>query len=660
MVWRGSVRRSLRAFGLTGSAASVASGRVAYSFGLEGPAVSVDTACSSSLVAIHLASQALRAGECGLALAGGVTVLSTPRVFIEFSRQRGLAPDGRCKSFGAGADGAGFSEGVGLVLLERLSDAQRAGHRVLAVVRGSAVNQDGASNGLTAPNGPSQERVIRQALASAALGPGDVDVVEAHGTGTTLGDPIEAQALLSTYGRERSNGPLFLGSVKSNIGHTQAAAGVAGVIKVVQALRHGLLPRTLHAQEPSPHVDWSEGQVQLLSEPVSWGEGERVRRAGVSSFGVSGTNAHVIIEEAPRVEQAGVGGGLGVVEGDGSLEGDGSSVYRPQQLAFLVSASSEGALRAQGARLFSHLRARPELGLYEVAAALALERAQLSHRALVVAGERGELLAGLGALQRGEQADGLFQGIARSQGKLAFMFSGQGSQWAGMGAELWEAFPPFREALDEICVEFDRHLQRPLREILFAGEGSAEAALLDQTEFTQTALFALEVALSRLCLSFGLRPWLSGWPLDWGDVGGLCGGCAVASGCCTLVAARGRSMGLLRRRARWLRCQLSGSRSSDISRALAIVFRLAAVNGPESVVFSRVMGMRWGRLLCRWQERGSGDHSVEGQSCVSFEADGADLAELKAVAESLSSLPRSGDPVRLEPHRLVLSPRRFT
>ncbi|MEV0375993.1 type I polyketide synthase, partial [Streptomyces sp. NPDC050636] len=440
---------------MTGNLTAVLSGRVSYVLGLEGPALTVDTACSSSLVALHLACQAIRAGECSMALAGGVTILAQPGMFVEFSKQQGLSVDGRCRAFSDDANGTGWAEGTGMVVVERLSDARRNGHKVLAVIRGSAINQDGASNGLTAPNGPSQQRVIRAALENSRLSAADVDAVEAHGTGTKLGDPIEAQALLATYGQERSGGqPLWLGSVKSNIGHTQAASGVAGVIKMVLAMQHGELPRTLHVNEPSPHVDWASGEVELLSEPVPWPAGERLRRAGVSSFGGSGTNAHLILEEAPA-EDAGSGDEAQGVPEDGaagSADAGGAGAAPPVVSgagAWLVSGRSAEGLSAQAGGLREWVSVRPELEPVDVAWSLATTRAAFEHRAVVVGGDRGELVAGLESVADGAPSGVVVSGVVKPDVRTVFAFAGQGSQWLGMGRELAESSPVFAARLAE-------------------------------------------------------------------------------------------------------------------------------------------------------------------------------------------------------------------
>jgi acyl transferase domain-containing protein/thioesterase domain-containing protein len=603
-----------------GTAGAVASGRLAYALGLVGPALTVDTACSSSLVSLHLAAQSLRRGESSLALAGGVTTLATPSVFVEFSRQRGLAPDGRCKSFAAAADGTGWSEGVGLLLLERLSDARRNGHPVYGLLRGSAVNQDGASNGLTAPNGPSQERVLRDALTDAGLSPHDIDAVEGHGTGTALGDPIEAQALLAVFGPDRpSSTPLRLGSLKSNIGHSQAAAGVGGVIKMLQALHHEQLPATLHVDRPTPHVDWTGDAITLLTSPLPWPRTGHPRRAGISAFGISGTNAHVIIEEAPDTADTEP---VDIVEENSPT------------LAWSLSAKTPQALRGQATSLLHHLSTRPTLSPAAVATTLA-SRTPFPHRAVLTGHTLADLTTGLDELSRGVFPSSGSRGHARPRSRLAMLFSGQGSQRPGMGQELAQRYPAFDEALAGACAHLDAGLDRPLRQVMFADPGSADSELLDQTGYTQLALFAFEVALFRLLGSWGLRP-------DY-VIGHSIGELAAAhvarvfslADACTLVSARARLMQALPTGGGMLAVAAA---EDEVLPTLQGSLAVAAVNGRRSVVLSGAVE-DIDASAAHWSAHGRRTRRLRVSHAFHSELMQPMLAEFADVAGSLSYSP---------------------
>ncbi|WP_394842138.1 acyltransferase domain-containing protein [Pendulispora brunnea] len=561
------------AYTLTGASPSTIVGRVAYWFGLRGPTVAVDTACSSSLVAIHMACQALRNGECPWALAGGVHALVTPEGYIALSRLKALSPTGRCRTFSAEADGFVRAEGCGLLLLKRLTDAQRDGDRIIALLRGSAINQDGRSQGLTAPNGLAQEEVIRTTLSRAAIEPSSVDVVECHGTGTRLGDPIEIEALATVYAQARpATNPLVLGSIKTNIGHTEAAAGVAGVIKAVLALAHEEIPRSLHTGAPNPYVPWNRLGVEVARERRPWPRKEHPRRVAVSSFGISGTNAHAIVEEAPSFEETA------------------TEVTQRNWSPLLLSGRDEHALRQQATRLVEHLRSHPHLRGLDVAAGLATGRVHHPARLALPVRNDAKLedtVERLAAFSAGRAGPGLATSAdARAPGKVAVLFTGQGSQRAGMGRELYARYRAFREEMDAVIGEMNRHLERRLEDILFAEPGTPNAELLNETQWAQPALFALEVALYRQWEAWGIRADV----LLGHSVGELAAahiaGILDRRDACALVIARGRLMQALPKGGAMASVEASESEVLPLLAPYGIRVSLAAINGPKQVVVS--------------------------------------------------------------------------
>ncbi|MFF3488524.1 SDR family NAD(P)-dependent oxidoreductase [Streptomyces sp. NPDC002701] len=570
----GGAAGEVEGFSLTGTHTSVASGRVSYTLGLEGPAVSTDTACSSSLVAVHQAVRSLRSGECTLALAGGVSALPTPGMFVELARQRGVSADGRCKAFADAADGTGFSEGAGVLVLERLSDARRNGRRIWAVIRGSAVNQDGASNGLTAPNPLAQGRVIRAALADAGLRPGDVDAVEAHGTGTKLGDPMEAEALLATYGQDRdSRDPLWLGSLKSNIGHTQAAAGVGGIIKMIMAMRHGVLPRTLHVDRPSSHVDWSSGAVELLTEARRWTTApDRPRRAGVSSFGISGTNAHLILEQPldPTGRTPDPAAGQAPAGDTGAVP-------------WVLSARSAEALREQALRLREHVAADTDLPLLAVGHALATTRSLFEHRHVVIGADRGELLAALAAAAGDEAGSAVVSGVARPVGRTVFVFPGQGAQWAAMGRELWETSPVFAEELRACARALEPYVSWPLVDTVCGGPRAAD---LEDVAVVQPVLFAVMVSLAKVWRSLGVTP-EAVIGHSQGEIAAACvAGVLTLDDAARIVAVRSRLLATAAGEGSMAAVLLPEDRVRELLDRWDGRVGIAAVNGPNSTTVS--------------------------------------------------------------------------